>query len=49
MARVLFILAVLAGLSGIILGVKAQKTLRYETLPPSLGYADTISEGIGAN
>ncbi|CAJ0866710.1 hypothetical protein AMST5_01885 [freshwater sediment metagenome] len=49
MARLVFLLALLSGLGGFILGSASRTSLRHERLPPSLGYADVISEGVGSN
>ncbi len=49
MTRLLFLLAFLSGLSGLIFSLATPRASRHETLPPSLGYADTISEGVASN
>lgn len=49
MARLLVLLAVLSALGGLLLGTEPQRSTRHERLPPSLGYADVISEGAGSN
>jgi hypothetical protein len=49
MARVLALFAVLAFLSGVVFSVKPHRSAPQETLPDSIGYADTISEGAGTN
>lgn len=49
MARVIVIFAALAFLSGVFFNVKTHRQGRYQRLPDSLSYADTISEGAGTN
>lgn len=49
MIRLVFLLAALSMLGGALVGAEGRKELRHETLPPSLGYADVISEGAAQN
>jgi hypothetical protein len=49
MIRLVFLLAALSMLGGALVGAEGRKALRRETLPPSLGYADVISEGVAQN
>jgi hypothetical protein len=49
MIRLVFLLAALSLLGGALIGVERRKTFRPEPLPPSLGYADVISEGVAQN
>jgi hypothetical protein len=49
MIRLVFLLAAMSLLGGALVGVGERKTLRRETLPPSLGYADVIGEGVAQN
>lgn len=49
MIRLVFLLAALSMLGGALVRAEGRKALRHETLPPSLGYADVISEGAAQN